>query len=226
VCVNEGGTYEAEVGQDERVLEVGKRVRREDSWVRLGGRGDHDGIRTSYRAYSTRIFEANTIAVLDDRDITTEALDKVDDLLEAVDEGTLAGPHVARAAVDREAADARVDDALYEGERVLLRRKKADLCGDRDTSGELAPEGGEDGAKEVRVRQKGGTHSRMGREGLRATAVKLDSGDIVYDQARGLHSKVRIGRANLEYKVGFLDRMTSKHGTLMFAVIRNGPRYS
>lgn len=65
----------------------------------------------------------------------------------------------------------------------------------------------------------------MGREGLRAATVELDAGDIVHDQARGLHSEVRVGRANLEYQVGFLDGMASKHGTLVLAVIRNGPRY-
>ena len=220
------GTCEAEVRQNERVLKVGEWMRREDGRVRLGSRGDHDGIRTGYRAYSTRILEADAVAVLDDRDVAPKALDKVYDLLEAVDEGALARAHVARAAVDREAVDARVDDALHESERVLLRREQADLRGDGDASGEFASEGGKDGAKKIRVRQKGGAHARMGREGLRAAAVELDTGDIVHDQARGLHSKVRIGRANLENKVGFLNRMTSKHGTFVFAVIRNGPRYS
>ena len=66
----------------------------------------------------------------------------------------------------------------------------------------------------------------MGRERLRAATVEFDARDIVHDQARGLHSEVRVGRANLEYEVRFLDRMTSKHGTLVLAVIRNGPRYS
>ena len=107
-------TYEAEVGQYERVLEVGKWVGRENGRVRLGGRGDHDGVRTGYRAYSTRIFKAYTVAILDNRNVASEALDKIDDLLETVYERALAWAHVARAAVDREAVDACVDDALYE----------------------------------------------------------------------------------------------------------------
>ena len=65
----------------------------------------------------------------------------------------------------------------------------------------------------------------MGREGFRAATVELDARDIVHDQARGLYGEVRVGRADLEYQVGFLDGMTSKHGTLMLAVIQDGPRY-
>ena len=46
----------------------------------------------------------------------SEALDKIDDLLEAVYKRALAlaPAHVARVTVDRKAVDARVDDALYE----------------------------------------------------------------------------------------------------------------
>ncbi len=44
-----------------------------------------------------------------------------------MDDRALALAHVARTAVDREAIDARADDALHEGERVLLRREMADL---------------------------------------------------------------------------------------------------
>ena len=113
-------------------------MRREDGGVRLGSCSDHNGIRTGHRAYSARVLEADTVAVLDKRDVAPETLDKVNDLLEAVDERALARAHVARAAVNREATDARVYDTLYESERVLLRREQADLRGDGDASGELA----------------------------------------------------------------------------------------
>ena len=76
-CENrEVDTYEAEVGQNERVLEVGERVGRENGWVRFGSRGDHDGVRTSYRTYSTRIFETYTVAIVDNHNVAPEALDK------------------------------------------------------------------------------------------------------------------------------------------------------
>jgi hypothetical protein len=47
--------------------------------------------------------------------------------------------HVARAAV----VGARVEDALLEGERVLLSWGQVDLCGDGDHWGELTAESGE-----------------------------------------------------------------------------------
>lgn len=58
----EAGTYDAEEG---RVLESGEQVRQENGRVRLGGRSDHDGVRTDYRTYSTRIFDAYTVVILD-----------------------------------------------------------------------------------------------------------------------------------------------------------------
>jgi hypothetical protein len=48
------GTYEAEVGKDETVDEVGERLTRGNGRVRLGGRGDQDGIYTGHRSRRTR----------------------------------------------------------------------------------------------------------------------------------------------------------------------------
>ena len=54
---------------------------------------------------------------------TPEALDKVDDLIEVLDEPAFVRVYIARAAVGCEAIDARVNDVLHRGERVLLRRE-------------------------------------------------------------------------------------------------------
>lgn len=74
-----------------------------------------------------RFFEADAVAIPDDRDVQHEILDEVENFLEAIDQHALARAYVTLAAVDREAIDARVDDALHIGERVLLRRELANL---------------------------------------------------------------------------------------------------
>ena len=110
-------TYEVEVGKYERVLEVGERIIRQENVRFASSRGDHEGVLSGYRAYLTCIFEAYkyTVAILDNCNVASEALDKIDDLREAVYKRTLAPGHVARVAVDRKAVDACVDDALYKG---------------------------------------------------------------------------------------------------------------
>lgn len=118
--VNEGmrgrywsvGTYESKVWQNEGVLEARERGRREYGRIRLGCGGDHNGIRSCYGTYPSCVLETHTVTILNDRHVDSKALDKINDLLEAVNEGALARAHIARAAVDREAADARVYDAL------------------------------------------------------------------------------------------------------------------
>lgn len=74
-----------------------------------------------------RFFEADAVAIPDDRDVQHEILDEVENLLEAIDQHALARAYVMLAAVDREAIDARVDDAPHIGERLLLRRELANL---------------------------------------------------------------------------------------------------
>jgi hypothetical protein len=109
-CVNEGQlTYETEVGQCERVLKVG---RGEKTVGFALAAVDHDGVRTNY---SMRILEADTVAVIDDRDVAPEALDKVGDLLGSR-RWTRARVHV----VPEASVGGRVEDALHESERVLL----------------------------------------------------------------------------------------------------------
>jgi hypothetical protein len=121
--VNEGDdTYEAEIWQDERILEVSERVRREDR-----------------RAVAIMTESAPMIARI------RRAFPKPTQSLFSVTATSHPGPltksaislswctsaaYVARAEVDREALDASVDDAFYEGQCVLLCWEEADLRGD------------------------------------------------------------------------------------------------
>jgi hypothetical protein len=112
----------------------------------LGGGGNHDGIRPRDGAYPPCILKTYAVAILDDRHIAPEALNEINDLLEAVDERTLTWTHVARAAVDCEAVDPCVDDTLYESQRVFLCRKQANLRGYGDMGRKFTAEGREYGA--------------------------------------------------------------------------------
>lgn len=105
------GTYEAEVGQDESLIEVGERA--VDVRKRLGSPQWRRRPRRNPRR-SSHVFEADAVAVLDDRDDTPETLARVDGLVEVTDQHTLARAHVARVVVDCKAIDAHVD-ALHGG---------------------------------------------------------------------------------------------------------------
>ena len=109
------GTYESNVWQNESVLEARERGRGEHGRVRFRSGGDHDGIRTCHGTYPQGVLVPHAVTILDDRHVDHETLYEINDLLEAVDEGALARAHVARAAMNGQAVDARLDDALDEG---------------------------------------------------------------------------------------------------------------
>jgi len=217
------GTYESKVWQYERVLEAREGCRGKYGRIRLRSGGNHYRISPCDGTYPPCILEAYTVTILDDGHITPEALDKINDPLEAVDECALAWTHIACATVNGEAVDARVDDALDECQRVFLCWKQSYLRGYRDVRRKLASEGREDRTQKVGIREQGSTHSRMGRERFWTAAIKFDSRDIVYNYARRLHSEVGVGRADLKDEVRLFDRMTSEHSTLLFSIERNCP---
>jgi hypothetical protein len=109
------GTYESKIWQNEGVLEVCERGWGEYGRISLRGSGNHDGIRTRHGTYPPCILETYAVTILNDCHVGSETLHEINDLLETMDKGGLARAHVTRAAVDGEAADARIDDALDKG---------------------------------------------------------------------------------------------------------------
>ena len=167
---------------------------------------------TRDRAYALRVLVANTVPVLNHRNVLAHALHKVHDLLQPLDEGLVPRAHVPRPAVHREAADPRVDDALDELQRVLLRRQEANLRRDADLWRHGRAEGGEDRAEQVRVAQQRRTHARVRGEWLRAAAVEVDARDVVHDHARGLHCYLGVRGADLVDEKGLLDGVACEDG--------------
>jgi len=132
------GTYESEIWSNKSVLEVCERGRGEYGRIRLRGGGNHDGIRPRHSTYPPCVLKAYAVTVLNDCHVDPETLDKINDLLEAMDKGALTRAHITGAAVDGEAVDAGIDDALDKGQGVFLCWKQSDLRGYGDVRWKLA----------------------------------------------------------------------------------------
>ena len=71
------------------------------------------------------------------------------------------GPHISGPAMYGQVADSSIDDPFDELERILLVRKKPNFRGHGDFGGHCFAKGGENGAKEIGVREESSAHSRM-----------------------------------------------------------------
>src|SRR5690606_37166524 len=129
------------------------------------------------------------------------------------------------ATVDRQARDARGDEAAHEGLGLARRVEQADLDADADPrgGGDVAHEGLEDGDEAVRVAQQSRAHAARDAEGFGAACVDVDARDVRGDEAGGGNGAGGVRGAELEDKLALLaDRVETVDDGLARAAVTAG----
>lgn len=166
--------------------------------VLLGLRRDHGAVDAVLADQRERLVPRLHVAVHQARDAGPAA--HGGDHAQLAADGALAGPHGGRAAVDRQARDARRDEPADEGLGLGGGLEETDLDADADLElgGDGTDERLEDCAQFVRGPEEGGAHAVVRAEGLRATRVHVDARDVGGHEPRRAHRELRVRRADLE----------------------------